>query len=166
MDINLKISRSCPLVQFKEYKMKKRHQIEMIYPLTTPSLSGGGCPGFLLWYSQSLERVTPPWLANPRPPAMSPHANGTRHLSHWSISGKIKEGGRDGRKRMIQRLNEESGRQENVVLSTWRRCKQGWPLLSQTTDRWPRPRASLLTVLNKFNFIKKINKLTWSPKAL
>ena len=26
--------------------------------------------------------------------------------------------GRDGGKRMIQRLNEESGRQENVVLST------------------------------------------------
>ena len=31
------------------------------------------------------------------------------------------KGGRDGGKRMIQRLNdEESGRQENAVLSTWR----------------------------------------------
>ena len=29
-------------------------------------------------------------------------------------------GGRDGGKKMIQRLNEESGRQENAVLSTWR----------------------------------------------
>ena len=29
------------------------------------------------------------------------------------------KGGRDGDKRMIQRLNEESGRQENVVLNTW-----------------------------------------------
>ena len=28
------------------------------------------------------------------------------------------KGGRDAGKRMIQRLNEESGRQENVVLST------------------------------------------------
>ena len=29
-------------------------------------------------------------------------------------------GGRDGGKRMIQRLNEENGRHENTVLSTWR----------------------------------------------
>ena len=29
-------------------------------------------------------------------------------------------GGRDGGKRMILRLNKESGHQENVVLSTWR----------------------------------------------
>ena len=28
-----------------------------------------------------------------------------------------------GGKRMIKRLNEESGRQENAVLSTWRRDK-------------------------------------------
>ena len=30
--------------------------------------------GFHLWHGQPLDRVTPPWLANPRPPAMSPHA--------------------------------------------------------------------------------------------
>ena len=30
------------------------------------------------------------------------------------------KGGGDGGKRMIQRLNEESDRQENTVLSTWR----------------------------------------------
>ena len=34
-------------------------------------------------------------------------------------------GGREGGKKMIQRLNEENGRHENTVLSTWRRCKQG-----------------------------------------
>ena len=39
--------------------------------------------------------------------------------------------------RMIQRLNKESGCQENVVLSTWRWCKQGWLSLSQMTDCWP-----------------------------
>ena len=38
--------------------------------------------GFHLWHSQPLDRVTPPWLANPGPPAMSPQANGTRHLPH------------------------------------------------------------------------------------
>ena len=32
---------------------------------------------------------------------------------------------RDGGKRMIQRLNKESGRQENAALSTRRWCKQG-----------------------------------------
>ena len=38
--------------------------------------------GFYPWHSQPLDRVSPPWLANPCPPAMSTHANGTRHLSH------------------------------------------------------------------------------------
>ena len=114
--------------------------------------------GFHLWHGQRLDRVTPPWLANPRPPAMSPHANGTRHPSHWFNSGRIK-GGRDGGKRMIQRLNEENGRQENTVLSTWRRCKQGWPRLSQTTDRSPRLRSLLLTLLNKCLFNLILNKL-------
>ena len=54
--------------------------------------------GFHLWHSQPLDRVTPPWLANPRPPAMSPHANGTRHPSHWFNSGRIKGGGGMGEK--------------------------------------------------------------------
>ena len=117
-----------------------------------------------LWHSQPLDRVTPPWLANPRPPAMSPHAKGTRHLSHWFNSGRIK-GGRGGSKRMIQRLNEENGRCENTVLSTSRRCKQGWPCLSQTTDRWPRSRSLLLTLLNKYLFnLIQIFLLDWREK--
>ena len=37
-----------------------------------------------------------------------------------SSTGKMKGGGWDGGKRMIQRLNKESARQENVVLSTLR----------------------------------------------
>ena len=65
----------------------------------------------------------------------------------WTNSKKQQES--DG-KRMIQRLNEENGRQENTVLSTWSWCEQGWPQLSQTTDRWPRPCSLLLTVLNKY----------------
>ena len=55
-------------------------------------------------------------------------------------------GGRDGGKRMILRLNKESGCQENVVLSTWRWCKQGCPRLSQTTDHWPLTTPALLIV--------------------
>ena len=63
---------------------------------------------------------------------------------------KKRGGGRDGGKRTIQRPNEENGRQENTVLRTWRWCEQGWPRLSQTTYRWPRPRSLLLTVLKRF----------------
>ena len=63
------------------------------------------------------------------------------------------KGGEGWGKWMIQRLNEESGHQESVVLSTWRWCKKGWLRLSQTTYRWPRSRSLLLTVLNEFNFI-------------
>ena len=73
--------------------------------------------GFHFWHSQPLERVTPPWLANPHPPAMTPQANRARHLSHRFINGRIK-GRRDGSKIMIQRLNKESGHQEKVLLST------------------------------------------------
>ena len=65
--------------------------------------------------------------------------------------GRIK-GGEGWGKRMIQRLNEENCRHKNTVLSTWRWCKQGWPRLSQTTDRWPRSRSLLLTLLNKYLF--------------
>ena len=65
--------------------------------------------------------------------------------------GRIK-GGEGWGQRMIQRLHEENCRHKNTVLSTWRWCKQGWPRLSQTTDRWPRSRSLLLTLLNKYLF--------------
>ena len=77
----------------------------------------------------------PPRQWNQAPPTL---------IYQWKNKGV--GGGGEGRERMIQRLNEESGRQENAVLRTWRWCKKGWLRLSQTTDRWPRPR-SLLTVL-------------------
>ena len=83
-------------------------------------------------------------------------------IYRWKNKGE----GRDGGKRMIQRLNEESDRQENTVLSTWRWCKQAYLRLSQTADRWPRPRSSLLTVLNKFNFIKFRQRLRKSSSSL
>ena len=71
----------------------------------------------------------------------------------WPNSKKQRE---SDSKRMIQRLNEESGWQENTVLSTWKWCKQGWPRLSQTTDRaWAKWLTAdhartclLLTVIN------------------
>ena len=36
--------------------------------------------GFHFWHSQPLDRVTLPWLANPRPPAMSPPTPSRRDL--------------------------------------------------------------------------------------
>ena len=104
--------------------------------------------GFHFWQRQHLDRVRPPWLANPRPPAMSPHTNGTRHQSHWFISGK-KRGSRYGGKRMIQRLNEEEWLQGNAVLSTWRWCKHGWPCLSH----WLTP---ALLVVNCVKFYERL----------
>ena len=47
-----------------------------------PHLSGRwmpGYPGASTVASQSLDRILPPWLANPCNPAMSPHS---RHPSH------------------------------------------------------------------------------------
>ena len=54
--------------------------------------------GFHFWQSQPIDRVIPPWLVNLCLPTMSPHTNGTRHLSHWFIGGKIKGGGSNGSK--------------------------------------------------------------------
>ena len=63
-----------------------------------------------------------PLLAQPTPDKVTPSSH--EPPLQWSqepvtliYQGKNKWG-RDGGKRMIQRLNEESGRQENVVLST------------------------------------------------
>ena len=60
--------------------------------------------GFHLWHGQPLDRVTPPWLANPRPPAMSPHANGT---SQWKSKGRgamgVKEWSKGQTKRVAAR---------------------------------------------------------------
>ena len=43
--------------------------------------------GFHFWHSQPLDWLTTPWLVNLHLPAMNPHANRTRHLSHWFIGG-------------------------------------------------------------------------------
>ena len=120
--------------------------------------------GFHLWHSQPQDRVTPPWLANPRPPAMSPHANRTRHLSHWFNSGGIK-GGTDGGKK-----NDPKAK------------RREWPPRKHFTEHmevmqarltalepndWPRPRSLLLTVLNKylFNLIYFSNNLLFCEEA-
>jgi len=52
--------------------------------------------------------------------AGKPSPSSHKSLRQWKKNiGRIK-GGRDGGKRMIQRLKEENGRQENAVQSTWR----------------------------------------------
>ena len=99
-----------------------------------------------------------PMAGKPAPSSHEPPRQWNQAPVTLINSGRIK-GGRDGGKRMIQRLNEENGRQENTVLSTWRWCKQGWPRLSQTTDHWPRLRFLLLTLLNKCLFNLILNKL-------
>ena len=53
--------------------------------------------------------------------AMSPHTNGTRHLSQWFIREKLK-GGKGWGKGTIQRLNKVSNHLESIVLSTWSWC--------------------------------------------
>ena len=49
--------------------------------------------------------------------APTPMEPGTRHTD---LTVEELKGGRNGGKRMIQRLNEENGCHENTVLSTWR----------------------------------------------
>jgi len=68
-----------------------------------------------------------PPLVQPAPgQSYTPMAGKPVPSSQWNqapatlINSGRMQGGRDGGKRMIQRLNEESGCQEIVVLSTWR----------------------------------------------
>ena len=49
--------------------------------------------------------------------APTPMEPGTRQTD---LTVEELKGGRNGGKRIIQRLNEENGRHENTVLSTWR----------------------------------------------
>ena len=130
-----------------------------------------------------------PLLAQPAPrQSYAPMAGKPVPTSHkpsrqWNQAPVIliyhckNKGGRKGGKRMFQRLNVESGHRENALLSTWRWCKQGWPHLSQMTDRWARPHSLLLTMLKKYfinlNFSQIILLLLlfsktcefWSSKA-
>ena len=73
--------------------------------------------GFHFWHSQPLDKVTPPIAGKPAPSSHEPPLQWSQEPVTLIYQGKNKWG-RDGGKRMIQRLNEESGRQENVVLST------------------------------------------------
>ena len=68
--------------------------------------------GFHFLQSQPLDRVTPPWLVKPAPSSHEPvHQRNQAPVTLIYQWKKIKEGwGRDRGKRMIQRLNEESGR--------------------------------------------------------
>ena len=93
------------------------------------------------------------WSILPQCTTKSRHSKDDVERKRFERNSKKKKKQResDG-KRMIQRLNEENGRHENTVLSTWRWCKQGWPCLSQTTDRRPGLRSLLLTLLNKYLF--------------
>ena len=95
-----------------------------------------------------------PMAAKPAPSSNEPSCQWNQAPVTLIYQWKNKGGRGDEGKRMIQRLNEESGHQKNAVLSTWRWCKHCWLRLSQTSDRWPHPHSSLLTELNKFNIIK------------
>ena len=84
-------------------------------PLTGRYLQPWACPGAstLIWQSQPIDRVMPPWLVNlplsshelPRQWNQTP----VTMIYHWK-----KTGGKDGGKRRIQRLNEERGCQETL----------------------------------------------------
>ena len=83
------------------------------------SSTGKRAPGYLLsrnCFQKFKQMLVPPRQSNQTPVTL---------IYQWK-----NKGGRGGEKRMIQRLNEESGHQENVVMSTWKSCKQGWLRLS------------------------------------
>ena len=62
--------------------------------------------GLRYWQSQALDGVTPPWLIN------QPQSSSHEPPRQWHQGG----GGRDGGKRMIQRLNEDRDRQKTLYL--------------------------------------------------
>ena len=76
--------------------------------------------GFQLWHSQPIDRVTMyAFMAGKLvPSSLEPlcqwNQTPVTMIYQWKNKGR-----RDWGKRMIQRLNEESGRQGNAALSTW-----------------------------------------------
>ena len=70
--------------------------------------------GFHFLQSQPLDRVTPPWLVKPAPSSHEPvHQRNQAPVTLIYQWKKLRRGGGGG-KRMIQRLNEESGPEENA----------------------------------------------------
>ena len=87
------------------------YSLHFLCNLTTLKLTNclawveGGClgyPGASTVASQPLDRILPPWLANPRDPAMSPHS---MHRCHWWNSGRKKNKGWDGGKTLNEPLH-------------------------------------------------------------
>ena len=88
-------------------------------PLTTALLSGGGCQGLPPLAQPALRQSYAPIAGKPAPSSHEPPRQWNQAPVTLIYQWKNK-GGWDGGKRMIQRLNEENGHQENTVLNTWR----------------------------------------------
>ena len=94
----------------------------------------GGClgyPGASTVGNQPPDRIPPPWLANPRNPAMSPHS---RHPSTKieSVEGKKRRGWEGERwKTLLQSAQRLLKKEKN---SAWRNNPKKWPA---TRSKWP-----------------------------
>ena len=71
---------------------------------------------------------------------MSPYVNGTKHLSHWYISGKLgrEQVGGGGSEAQSKGWTKQVAAMKalHILLSTWSWCKQGWLCLRHHTDCW------------------------------
>ena len=92
--------------------------------------------------AQPAPRRTTPWLVNLHFPATSPHANGTRHLSHWFI-------GEAAARKCCTKCMEMT--QARLIALEPLHC----PLTNNAC-----PHSMFLTVLN---FIELHLKYTWIP---
>ena len=99
--------------------------------------------GFHFWHSQPLDKVMPSMAGKPAPSSHEPPCQWSQAPVTLIYQWKNKWG-RDGGKRMIQRLNEESGRQENVVLSTLEVMQAR--LTALYPNDWPLTTPSLLVI--------------------
>ena len=107
------------------YSSAKKHFSKKLTTASLAEMGGGDVQGVPPMAQPAPRQSYTPMAGKPTPSTHEPPQQWNQAPVTMIYQWKNK-GGRDGGKRMIQRLKEESGRQENAVLSTWRWCKQSW----------------------------------------
>ena len=103
--------------------------------------------GGLRWDQPAPRQWNAPMAGNPRNPAMSPHKQSSRHLSHWAKQWK-KGKGRGGANKTGRITPSSATKTASIRHAETRYNAGGTEPAMPTADRWPLDKYQLLFVVN------------------